>query len=209
MPSVRSIPETALEEVRGVHRMLIEEVQPHEEAEEQELYPALGRFFGGSDPMATMSRAHVEITHQIRRLGQLIDDIGPDGIDEVDLTELRSLLYGLHAILKLHTAQEDENYLSLAEEPKRERGVVESRVMVVTFPFDISWGAISFTVFEGIANPSPGAAVDPLVAASVGMPTTWLDRSISAPPLFPGLIAALVWTRSGRTAPLPSSTRDR
>jgi hypothetical protein len=26
------------------------------------------------------------------------------------------MLYGLHAILKLHTAQEDENYLSLGED---------------------------------------------------------------------------------------------
>ena len=83
----------------------------------QVLYPALGRFFGGSDPMATMSRAHVEIAHQIHRLGQLIEDIGPDGIDEVDIIDLRSLLYGLAAILKLHTAQEDENYLSLADDP--------------------------------------------------------------------------------------------
>ena len=113
-------PETALHEVQGVYRMLTEEIQPHEEAEEQELYPALGRFFGGRDPMATMSRAHIEITHQIRRLGQLIDDIGPDGLDESDLTELRSLLYGLHAILKLHTAQEDESYLSLADDPRSE-----------------------------------------------------------------------------------------
>jgi len=120
-------PDTALEEVQSVQRMLIEEVQPHEEAEEQELYPALGRFFGGSDPMATMSRAHIEITHQIHRLGQLIDDIGPNGVDEVDLTELRSLLYGLYAILKLHTAQEDENYLSLADEPKQVRRVAEAR----------------------------------------------------------------------------------
>lgn len=77
--------------------------------------------------MATMSRAHIEITHQIHRLGQLIDDIGPNGVDEVDLTELRSLLYGLYAILKLHTAQEDENYLSLADEPKQVRRVAEAR----------------------------------------------------------------------------------
>ncbi len=122
-----SDPKTALQEVRNVHRMLTKEIQPHEEAEEQELYPALGRFFGGSDPMATMSRAHVEITHQIRRLGQLIDEIGPNGVDEVDITELRSLLYGLHAILKLHTAQEDENYLSLADDPSMQRLVAEVR----------------------------------------------------------------------------------
>src|ERR1035441_4538813 len=32
-------PKAALEEVQSVQRMLIEEVQPHEEAEEQELYP--------------------------------------------------------------------------------------------------------------------------------------------------------------------------
>jgi len=106
----------AIEQVRGVHRMLIEEVEPHEEAEEQVLYPALGRFFGGSDPMGTMSRAHVEIAHLIRRLGQVLDDIGPDGIDAVDLTEFRSVLYGLYAVLKLHTAQEDESYLSLDDE---------------------------------------------------------------------------------------------
>lgn len=106
----------ALDLVRQVHRMLVEEVQPHEEAEEHVLYPALGRVFGGSDPMGTMSRAHVEIAHQIRRLGRLLADIDPAGMDEGDLTELRSSLYGLYAILKLHTAQEDEHILSLVDE---------------------------------------------------------------------------------------------
>ena len=102
--------------VRATHRQLVDQVLPHEEAEEMVLYPALGRFFGGSDPMGTMSRAHIEIAHRVRRLGHLIDDIGDDVPDDTDLTELRSVLYGLHAILKLHTAQEEEHYLSLAED---------------------------------------------------------------------------------------------
>ena len=63
-----------------------------------------------------MSRAHAEITHQIRRLGQLLDDIGPNRPDDADIADLRGLLYGLHAILRLHTAQEDESYLSLADD---------------------------------------------------------------------------------------------
>jgi heavy metal translocating P-type ATPase len=109
-------PADAVAEIRQVHRLLTEEVQPHEEAEEEQLYPALDRLLGGSDPTGPMSRAHVEITHQIRRLGQLLDDIGPDGPDREDISELRRLLYGLHAILRLHTAQEDESYLSLADE---------------------------------------------------------------------------------------------
>jgi len=37
-------------------------------------------------------------------------------VDEEDLVELRRLLYGLHAILRLHFAQEDEGYLSLADD---------------------------------------------------------------------------------------------
>ena len=69
----------------------------------------------GSDATATMSRAHAEIAHQIRRLGQLLDDIGGGPPDDVDIADLRSLLYGLHAILRLHTAQEDETYLSLGD----------------------------------------------------------------------------------------------
>jgi hypothetical protein len=62
-----------------------------------------------------MSRAHVEIAHQTRRLGQLLDEVGPDGPDPDELAELRRLLYGLHAVLRLHTAQEEESYLSLGE----------------------------------------------------------------------------------------------
>ena len=107
---------TALSQLRTIHHLLVNEVQPHEEAEEEELYPGLGRFLGGNDPLSTMSRAHVEINHQIRRLGQCIDEIGSEGLDGEDVNELRSLLYGLCAILTLHTSQEDESFFSLADE---------------------------------------------------------------------------------------------
>jgi heavy metal translocating P-type ATPase len=106
-------PSEAMAQVRQVHELLVEEIQPHEEAEEEILYPALNRVLGGNDPTGPMSRAHTEIAHQIRRLGQLLDDIGPDGPDNEDLAELRGLLYGLYAVLRLHTSQEEESYLSL------------------------------------------------------------------------------------------------
>ena len=63
-----------------------------------------------------MSRAHVEIGHLIRRIGSVIDDLDPVEPDNDDIIELRRLLYGLHAILQLHFAQEDEGYLSLADD---------------------------------------------------------------------------------------------
>jgi hypothetical protein len=109
-------PEEAVAAVRRVHRLLVDEVGPHETAEQEVLYPALDRLLGGRDPTGSMSRAHVEISHQIRRLGHLLEEIGPDGPDEEDTAELRSILYGLHAVLRLHTAQEEESYLSLSDE---------------------------------------------------------------------------------------------
>ncbi len=88
---------------------------PHERAEQEELYPAMDRLLGSRHATETMSRAHAEIAHQTRRLGQLIEDIGPGEPDDTDVADLRALLYGLHAILSLHTTQEEENYLSLGD----------------------------------------------------------------------------------------------
>jgi hypothetical protein len=69
---------------------------------------------GSPEATTTMSRGHAEIAHQTRRLSQLIDDIGSEPPDDADLADLRALLYGLHAILRLYTTQEDESYLSPA-----------------------------------------------------------------------------------------------
>ena len=105
----------AMTRVRQAYDMLTGEVWPHEAAEEAELYPSLNRLLGGADPTAPMSRAHAEIAYQIARLGRLIDDIGDRTPGQDDLADLRGVLYGLHAILRLHTVQEDETYLSLGD----------------------------------------------------------------------------------------------
>ncbi len=110
-------PAAALARARDAYQLLAEKIWPHEAAEQQQLYPAMNRILGGTEATSTMSRAHAEIAHQIRRLGALLDDIGDGPPDEVDVAELRGLLYGLHAILRLHTAQEDESYLSLSDDP--------------------------------------------------------------------------------------------
>jgi len=102
--------------VRQVHTLLTGEIWAHESAEESDLYPGPGPAAQRADPTATMSRAHAQIGYQIARLGRLIADIGDRVPDETDVADLRSALYGLHAILRLHTAQEDEAYLSLHDD---------------------------------------------------------------------------------------------
>jgi heavy metal translocating P-type ATPase len=108
-------PAEAMDQLQAVHALLVDEVMPHEQAEQDVLYPAIDRIIGGADPTGPMTRAHVEITHQVRRLGQILGDIGPSGPDADDIAELRGMLYGLHAVLRLHTAQEEESYLSLGD----------------------------------------------------------------------------------------------
>lgn len=102
--------------LRSVHTFLVEELLPHEEAEDTELYPALAEVLGGADPTGAMSRTHVEIATQVRRLGRILDGIGVEGPIDEDVNELRQLLYGLHAILRLHFSQEEEGYFSLLPE---------------------------------------------------------------------------------------------
>ena len=63
--------------------------------------------------MGTLSRTHAEIEHQIHRLRRLMEDIGATEPVADDIVELRGLLYGLYAVLRLHNAQEEEGAFSL------------------------------------------------------------------------------------------------
>jgi soluble P-type ATPase len=105
----------AVDKARKAYQLLVAEVGPHEAAEEEELYPVIARVIGGSDPTGPMSRAHIEIAHRIRRIGTLLASASSQQSEPDDMADLRRLLYGLHAILRLHNAQEEESYLSLAE----------------------------------------------------------------------------------------------
>jgi heavy metal translocating P-type ATPase len=106
-----------LEPVRGLLDRLETDLLPHERAEEAELLPIMARALGGADPTGALSRTHAEIEHQTGRLRRILDDLDTDAEPE-DIVELRRLLYGLYAILRLHNAQEEEGAFSLVpDEP--------------------------------------------------------------------------------------------
>ncbi|MGW1022890.1 heavy metal translocating P-type ATPase [Streptomyces sp. NPDC002577] len=105
----------ALAAVEETHRLLTERLLPHEYAEEHELYPALAPTLGGPEATATMSRAHTEIERLSRRIDTHLQLAHADGgLAPEQLDDLRSCLYGLNTVLRLHFTQEEENYFSLA-----------------------------------------------------------------------------------------------
>ena len=101
-------------ELEAVRVFIAERLPQHEEEEEAAVYPVVARLMGGEDPMSSMARAHVEISHLGRMYLQLLDDLPPEGPTPDDLMDLRRVLYGLHAILRLHFAQEEEAYAWLS-----------------------------------------------------------------------------------------------
>jgi heavy metal translocating P-type ATPase len=93
-----------------VHHDLLD----HEHVDERDIYPAVAAWMGGEDPLAAMSRTHREIFHLGVMLEHLVDDLPDEGPSPADRVEARRLLYGLDAILRLHFAQEEELFASLA-----------------------------------------------------------------------------------------------
>ncbi|MGD2042992.1 MAG: hemerythrin domain-containing protein, partial [Acidimicrobiia bacterium] len=106
-------PEDAKRLLQDVSSFLTEEILPHEEADEHEVYPRMAELLPGEDPMATMSRGHREIFHLVEVLRRQIDGVPSDGPGAADVLDLRRTLYGLHAVLRLHFDQEEELYASM------------------------------------------------------------------------------------------------
>ncbi|HET9649808.1 MAG TPA: heavy metal translocating P-type ATPase [Microlunatus sp.] len=102
-----------LQPVRALLDRLEHELLPHERADEQLLVPIVARAMGGTAATAALSRTHAEIEHQAGRLRRLVVDLDNEPVQAEDVVELRRLLYGLYAIMRLHNAQEDEDAFSL------------------------------------------------------------------------------------------------
>ena len=99
--------------VRSLLDRLEGELLPHERADEALLVPLVDRVLGGTDATAAMSRTHAEIEHQVSKLRRLLVGLDSETTQPEDIVELRRLLYGLYAVLRLHNAQEEEGAFSL------------------------------------------------------------------------------------------------
>ena len=109
--------QSALQAITRAHSLLTDRILPHEHAEETQLYPALAHPLGTGEATATMSRTHAEIQRLADRIGAHLAQAQSNGAispDQVD--DLLACLYGLYALLRLHFAQEEENYFTLAKD---------------------------------------------------------------------------------------------
>lgn len=93
------------------------QIVAHERQDEAEIYPELGRLEGFSHGVAAMGRAHREILHLARLLSRLTRDM-PGTATEADpylIRDAQRLIETLEALVRLHSAQEEDLYDLAAE----------------------------------------------------------------------------------------------
>lgn len=88
---------------------------PHAAVEEKTIYPAVEQFMGPRATL-TMTLDHLEIRRMVDELANAVRHVAPERLTPHDAKELRRLLYGIYAMLRLHFFKEETAYLPLLEE---------------------------------------------------------------------------------------------
>lgn len=103
-----------MESLRRADTFVQHVLLPHEHAEDRSLYPALARPLGSTEATVTMSRMHAEIDRLALRLHAHVGSASSTGsISAAQTEDLLACLYGLHELLILHFATEEESYFAL------------------------------------------------------------------------------------------------
>ena len=102
--------------VDEAHAFLIDHLLPHAQAEDAALYPLVEQVLAAPGATATMRRDHVEVGRLSQELGALRARLAQSDPDDDLARALRRVLYGLHALVTVHFAKEEEVYLPLLDE---------------------------------------------------------------------------------------------
>lgn len=101
--------------VENVYDFLSHHLVPHAKAEDEVIYPLIDKLTGSTMATVTMRRDHEEVLRLVQHVGELRRKLGDGVIDQDTRRDLRRTLYGLHALVTLHFAKEDDYYLPVLE----------------------------------------------------------------------------------------------
>jgi hemerythrin-like domain-containing protein len=108
-------PEALRALVDAAHDFLAHHLIPHAQAEDEALYPVVGRLLGAPQATAVMSREHAVLARLTRELAALRAALAGPALRDDQAAALRRVLYGLYALVQTHFGNEEEVYLPLLE----------------------------------------------------------------------------------------------
>ena len=108
MLAERPRPDAFEADLAALHRFVTATLEPHMEAVEASLYPALDRLMQNRHSMLQMRREHEDLKRLITRLGLFLEAVQAEALGPAGTIGLRRVLYRLYALLKVHLAEEEE-----------------------------------------------------------------------------------------------------
>jgi hypothetical protein len=102
--------EEAVALIMEANQIIGQQVVQHEREDETKVYPGLVRFLGSEHGLGAMSRAHREIIHLARLLGQLADGLTAADIDRYLIRDAQRVIESIEALVRIHNAQEEDIY---------------------------------------------------------------------------------------------------
>lgn len=112
----RSSHEDLLAGVDAVLSFLGNEAMSMAYAEDRVIYPEITCLLGSPEAAIAMGRDHQEITWLGEQLSATRTQLDSEPLNEYRANELRRLLFGIYALLRLHFIKEQEVYFPLLEQ---------------------------------------------------------------------------------------------
>lgn len=122
-------PSTLLHEVDDVLDFLTHHLIPHAQAEDEVLYPAVGKAVGTPEVLATMRFDHVEVGRLTEQLAALRSTLSGGPLSASQVQDLREVLFGLYGLVKMHFTKEEELLLPILDaklNPAEAQGMFEA-----------------------------------------------------------------------------------
>ena len=99
--------------IREANGIVQQQVVEHEQNDEDTVYPGLGKMFSDNYALSAMSRAHREILHLARLLARMTEDLSTEKIDRYLLRDAQRVIEAIEALVRVHTAQEEDIYQAI------------------------------------------------------------------------------------------------
>ena len=103
-------PESAAALIEQADAVVQEQVVEHERNDEGVVYPKLAKVLADSHGLSAMSRAHREILHLARLLARIAEDLRSEKIDRYLIRDAQRVVEAIEALVRIHTAQEEDIY---------------------------------------------------------------------------------------------------
>jgi heavy metal translocating P-type ATPase len=100
----------ALTLIREADAIISERIVVHERADESEIYPNLTRTESFAAGLAALGRAHREILHLARLLSRVSREMSEAEADKYLIRDAQRLIESIDALVRLHSAQEEDLY---------------------------------------------------------------------------------------------------